>query len=207
MATGSEVGHSADPFEPFPGRVFRGSRSFFAGLVAVSGGVAAAFAAVGSLVLATLAMAYTAWAGYRLIAPGRLRVTRDGILDETFWYSPGLIPWDEITDIRPTRFGLVEIDLVDETAYVDRLGPWAQLALIKQQLYGFGPALIVPWVLRGTRRDLVEGLQEGLDAHTLRVLTQSGNDVQLPTIPERSADGDPPASAHEPGDADGGPSG
>ncbi|MBT8487821.1 MAG: hypothetical protein KJO65_03230, partial [Gemmatimonadetes bacterium] len=106
------------------------------------------------------------WAGYRVILPGRLCVTEAGIVDEMFWYSPGLIPWQDVTDVRPTRWGLVEIDLVDDDVFLQRLGPLSQMARFKQQLYGFGPALVVPWVLRGRRRTIVDRLQDGLDAYT-----------------------------------------
>lgn len=173
MATSSPIVEGVDRHEPFPTYEFRGSRLFFAFVLLAAGSVAAGVAALGSLVLASIGVAYAGWAGYRLISPGRLCVTGDGIVDETFWYSPGLIPWPEVTDIRPTRWGLVEIDLVDDNVFLERLGPLSRVALFKQQLYGFGPALIVPWVLRGGRSTIVDRLQEGLDAHTLLAFSES----------------------------------
>ena len=42
------------------------------------------------------------WSLLRFFTPRvRLRTTAEGIIDNTLpWYSPGLIPWDEIADIR-----------------------------------------------------------------------------------------------------------
>lgn len=176
------------PAEPFPSVHFRGSRAFFGGLLLVVGSLAAGFAALGSVILSSLAVLYAGWAGFRLIAPGRLHSTEAGIVDETFWYSPGLIPWAQVTDVRPTRWGLVEIDLVDEDVYLERLGALARVAVFKQQLYGFGPSLIMPWALQGSRRTIIDGLQDGLDAYTHMVLTTGAADggaTQLPDGPSR----------------------
>lgn len=159
-------GSTPDPTPGFPTHECRGSRPFFAGMVLLAAGLGVGAAALGSLILAVLAIGYTGWSAYRLIAPGRLRVTEDGLVDDTFWHSPGLIPWRTITDVRPARWALIEIDLVDENAFVEKLGPLKQMALLKQQLYGFGPAIIVPWVLQGSRQSILETLQDGLDAYT-----------------------------------------
>ena len=174
--SGSLPGGEA-PGELFPSVEFKGSRAFFGMVLLVVGSLAAGFAALGSLVLSSLAVMYAGWSGYRLIAPGRVRATAEGIVDETFWYSPGLIPWAQVTDVRPTRWGLVEIDLVDEDVFLEGLGPLARAALFKQQLYGYGPAVLVPWVLRGSRRMIVDGLQGGLDAYTHAALTQGAADA------------------------------
>lgn len=187
--SGSEPpGGKAAPAEPFPSVEFKGSRVFFGVLLLVVGFFAAGLAALGSVVLSSLAVLYGGWAGFRLIAPGRVRATEDGIVDETFWYSPGLIPWAHVTDVRPTRWGLVEIDLVDEDIFLEGLGPLVQVALFKQRLYGFGPALLVPWVLRGSRRTIVDGLQVGLDAYTHAALTQGGSDELPESAPRMWSD-------------------
>jgi hypothetical protein len=90
-----------------------------------------------------------------------------GIRDENFWYSPGLIRWDEILDVRPTRFGLIEVELRDEGAFWGRLSPLSQLPRVKLTLLGFGPALITPWGLEGTRRGLVNLLKKELEQNLL----------------------------------------
>lgn len=41
------------------------------------------------------------WATLRLFwRRPRLRVTSEGVVDENFWYSSGLLPWSTIRDIR-----------------------------------------------------------------------------------------------------------
>ncbi len=61
--------------------------------------------------------AHAVWAFRRLLDPRpRIRLSSDGIVDKNFWYSPGLIPWEEILDVRSTRLGLIEVDLKDESA-------------------------------------------------------------------------------------------
>ena len=112
---------------------------------------------------------YSVWSLMRFVRPRvRVRITEDGIVDESFWwYSPGLIRWDEIVDFRTTKWGLVRIDLVDEAAFLERLSGLKQLARIKSMLNGLGPALIVPWALEGSKRDLMETLETALDSYTL----------------------------------------
>lgn len=188
MASDPQIGDGPHPVEPFPTFEFKGSRAFFGVLLLGSGVIAAAIAALGAVVLSSLAVLYAGWAGYRVIRPGRLCVTEAGIVDETFWYSPGLIPWREVTDVRPTRWGLVEVDLVDESVFLERLGALSRMARFKQQLYGFGPALIVPWVLHGRRRTIVERLQDGLDAYTRIALADNGRAEEL-NDPRSRADG------------------
>jgi hypothetical protein len=97
----------------------------------------------------------------------RISVSEEGIRDEKFWYSPGLIPWDEVRDVRRTRFGLVELELRDEGAFWNRLSPLRQLPRVKTTLLGFGPALVTPWGLEGSTRRVVSVIQEGLERHLL----------------------------------------
>ena len=110
-------------------------------------------------------------------APG-LRITEEGLLDNSHWWHSGLIPWDEIIDVRASRWGMIEIDLRDEQAFWQRLTPIQQLAHWKSQLYGFSPALVVPFLLEGSRSQLVDEMQAGLDQYTLR----SG--AQSPALPD-----------------------
>ncbi len=97
----------------------------------------------------------------------RLRITEEGIVDQNFWYSPGLITWSEMLDVRATRWRTIEIDLVDEEAFLARLSVLARLYRIKLQLRGLGPTLIVPWGLECTRRELIEMLETGMDSYAL----------------------------------------
>ena len=74
--------------------------SWFAGM---------AFLAVASLALPGVGPvglvvfgSHAVWADTRLESPRpRIRVTPEGLIDENFWYSPGLIRWGEILDVRP----------------------------------------------------------------------------------------------------------
>lgn len=187
--------------EGFPEFEIRGSPVFFGLVCLVFGVLAVGLATMGQVVFSALAVLYAGWAGMRLIRPGKVSVTAAGIVDRTFWYSPGLIPWQEVTDVRAVRWGLIEIDLADEGAFLERLGPLAQMARFKQQLYGFGPALLVPWVLRGTRRSMVDRLQDGLDAFTLAHFKDT-TDGALP--PGNTRDAAAPTGSLQP---PGGPSG
>lgn len=112
---------------------------------------------------------YSLWSLLRFVRPRvRLRISEDGIVDETFWwYSPGLIRWGEIVDFRTTKWGLVQIELVDEDSFLGRLSGLRQFTRVKSMLYGLGPALLVPWVLEGSKRDLLGSLKTRLDAYTL----------------------------------------
>lgn len=111
---------------------------------------------------------YALWALTRLLdRRPRIRVTPEGIIDDNFWYSPGLVRWADILDVRMTRLGLIEVDLRDENAFWERLSPLRRLARFKMQLYGFGPALITPWGLEGSGSEIVAHLQAGLDEHVL----------------------------------------
>jgi hypothetical protein len=137
--------------------------------------VGTAFLAVASLALPGVGPvglvvfgSHAVWAVTRLESPRpRIRVTPEGLIDENFWYSPGLIPWDEILDVRPTRWGLIEVDLRDEDAFWRRLPALSRLARSKMQLLGFGPAVITPWGLNRSRAEVVGLLASGLDEHLI----------------------------------------
>jgi hypothetical protein len=104
------------------------------------------------------------WALFRaLYRPVRLEINDDGIIDRTFWFSPGFIPWTDVLDVSPSRFGCIDLELRDEAAFWERLSPLQMLARWKFPLYGLGPAAIFSWALRGSRADIVERLEERLD--------------------------------------------
>jgi len=123
--------------------------------------------------------AHAAGALKQLRRPGAaLRITEDGLIDNSHWWFSGLIPWGEIIDIRAARWGMIEIELRDESAFWEQLTALQKLGRLKSQLYGFGPALIVPFLLQGSRSQLVDEMQAGLDQYTLR----SG--AQSPALPD-----------------------
>jgi len=98
----------------------------------------------------------------------RVRITAEGIVDRNFWYSPGLIRWEDIIDVYSTGLGLIEVELKDEMAFWERLSPLGQMARYKLQLLGYGPALITPWGLERSGSEVVDMLQAGLDEHVLQ---------------------------------------
>lgn len=100
---------SAADTDPFPECEIHGSGLFFGSVGLLAAVAAIACASVGQVFFATIAAGYAGWSGFRLwIRPARVRVTTEGIVDEMFWYSPGLIRWSEIIDVRETRWPRVD---------------------------------------------------------------------------------------------------
>ena len=118
---------------------------------------------------------YSVWSFLRAVSGRvRVRVTEDGIVDETFrWYSPGLIRWEEIRDVREGRWGGIEIELLDEKTFLNRLSPLAVLARTISRLYGLGPAVINPMYFEGSRRELLEPLEAAFDSSVLAAARQN----------------------------------
>lgn len=122
----------------------------------------------GPLPVSVMLGGFALWASSRVVhRPARIVLTEEGIVDRTFWYSPGFIPWGEIINIRPARWGRVDIDLRDKASFLERLPPIKKLRRYRWRLYGLGPAALNPLLLGISRRDLVETLQAGLDEYTL----------------------------------------
>ena len=102
-----------------------------------------------------------------------IRITAEGIVDENFWYSPGLVRWEQIVEIRSTALGFIEIDLEDDQAFWETLSPLKALARMKMQLLGYGPAFIVGWNLAGSIEDNLEAMRGGLDDFSLRAIQEA----------------------------------
>ncbi len=166
-------GGPADVMEIRDSRPFYALSSIAYGTLAWWSSASLGVGAVGLVVFGS----YSLWSLLRFIWPRvRLRITEDGIVDETFWwYSPGLIEWGEIVDFRTTKWGLIRIELVDEDSFLGRLSGLRQLTRVKSMLYGLGPALLVPWVLEGSKRDLLGSLEARLDAYTLAAARRRGS--------------------------------
>ena len=183
----------SEPFDAYPTSPIeiRDSRAFYALWAEVAGSLAVLSAAswiwgpVGLAGLVGLGVfgAHAVWALRRLFGRRvRLRITEEGIVDENFWYSPGLIKWDEVLDVRATRWGRIEIDLLDENAFLARLSGPHQVGRIKQLarsaraihtvLLGFGPASIFSWGLEASRGEIIEALEAGMDSYALSVVRQ-----------------------------------
>ncbi len=165
----------ADPIEIRDSRAFYALWAELAGSLAVLSGAAWAWGPVGFAGLVGLGVfgANTVWSCLRLFRRRvRLRITEGGIVDENFWYSPGLIKWDEILDVRATRWGYIKIDLADEKAYFERLSGLAEVAHAYQKLWGLGPAAIFSWGLEASRGEIIEALETGMDSYALSVVRQ-----------------------------------
>lgn len=129
---------------------------------------------------------YAVWALRRLFdRRPRIQITPEGIVDRNFWYSPGLIRWEEIIDVYSKGLGLIEVELKDEIVFWERLSPLRQMARYKRQLFGFGPALITSWGLERSGPEVVDMLQAGLDEHVL----QSAQEERL--LPADGVNGSP----------------
>ncbi len=165
----------ADPIEIRDSRAFYALWAELAGSLAVLSGAAWAWGPGGFAGLVGLGVfgANTVWSCLRLFRRRvRLRITEEGIVDENFWYSPGLIKWDEILDVRESRWGYIEVDLADKPAYFRRLSGLAQTVRAYQRLWGFGPAAISSWGLEASRGEIIEALETGMDSYALSMVRQ-----------------------------------
>lgn len=146
------------------------SRSFhvawFVGMTTLA--IASAMVPGPGVIMAVIFGAHALYALRRLFyRRPRIQITSEGIVDRNFWYSPGLIRWEEIIDVYSKGFGLIEVELKDEVAFWNRLSPLRQIPRFKLQIFGFGPALITSWGLEHSGSEVVEMLQAGMDEHAL----------------------------------------
>ncbi len=100
----------------------------------------------------------------------RLRIDEEGVVDRFVWFSPGLIPWRQIIEVRQTRWGLIQVDLRDNAAFYEQLSPLAELQVAKLRLWGLGPAVLRPWSLEASRSRLLQVIEDGMDAYALSEL-------------------------------------
>ena len=164
MGARAEGARGLAAIEIHDSRLFLGLYSGGMTIAAIAGALLSGWGPVLPIIFGTHAL----WSLRRLFdRRPRLRVSAEGIRDENFWYSPGLIRWEEIRDVRRTRFGLIEIELRDEGAFLDRLSWLQQLPRLKFAMFGFGPALVTPWGFKGTTREVVTTLQQGLERYLL----------------------------------------
>ena len=121
-----------------------------------------------------------------LVRPLRIRITAEGILDK---HNPplavGFISWEEILDVHPIPGrGLIELELRDPKAFCERLPLLARLSAKLWRLRGHGPAVIQTWGLAASKGEIVEVLEDGLDAHVLAAarqeLTRSRGKLEAP---------------------------
>jgi hypothetical protein len=100
----------------------------------------------------------------------RVLLTEDGVIDRSFFYSVGLIPWEDIVEVRHKGMGMVNVTVRDPDKLLAPLGVHQLFMIGWMQLWGFGPIAINSWTLDRTSRELVDLLDEGMDAYALRAL-------------------------------------
>jgi hypothetical protein len=103
----------------------------------------------------------------------RLRITEEGIVDRTRWYSPGLIPWEDIVDVRVGPWGLIQLELAEGSSFWERQTPLRQVHMIRTQFWGLSPATIFPLGLSAARRTIVQAIEDGMDRHALQSLRRA----------------------------------
>ena len=97
----------------------------------------------------------------------RVRVTEEGIEIRYFVHPPGLIPWDEVLDIREGRW-VVELELKDAKAFRESLSPIdRRITDLNRLVYGFGPTAVSSLLLDGSKPEIRKALETALDSYTL----------------------------------------
>ncbi len=163
---------------------FRDSGIVFGTVAILSLGLAVM---VGEPVTALILCAVTAKTLFNVARPRtRVRVTDEGVELGYFVRSPGLIRWDDVRDIREGRWGVIELDLKDEKAFRERLSPLDRvIAATNRLVYGFGPTAVSAALLKGSKLEIRESLEDALDSYTLAAFR---DDAVLPE-PDSSGGG------------------
>jgi hypothetical protein len=108
------------------------------------------------------------WSVGRLLSKRiRIAISRDGILEQNLWYSPGFIPWDQVLGFRERRMGSIEVEIRDHEEMIGQQPLLRRLQMKWLRFRGYGPVLIIPWGLEGGKTAVLEALQDGLDAYYL----------------------------------------
>ena len=124
-----------------------------------------------------------------------LLVSPEGILNRTYWNATTLVPWDEVVDVRRTRYSwILEVVLRDPEAFRSRqIFPIRVMMRITSGL-GIGPLPVYLPQFAASRDEVSRRLFEVIEARELasireqrRLEATSGR--ELPTTePERRAD-------------------
>ncbi|MBT8397721.1 MAG: hypothetical protein HKO65_05830 [Gemmatimonadetes bacterium] len=98
----------------------------------------------------------------------RIRISPKGILEKNFWYSPGFIPWDQVLGVRKSRFGMIEIEVKNPQALLEKQTPLAELVMRRNRFRGMGLVAVLPWGLEATRTELIDAFEHGLGQYALQ---------------------------------------
>ena len=111
---------------------------------------------------------HAVYLGTRLLRrPVRFRISEKGIVDRSIWPSSGFIPWEEILGFRSSRWGLIEVRLLDEDAFLQRQSVLFFVGRLKALYRGQSPAGVWTPFLGKRKGNVLAQLETGLDAYTL----------------------------------------
>jgi len=123
----------------------------------------------------------------------RIAISRDGILEHNFWYSPGFIPWDQVLGFRERKMGSIEVEIRDHEELLRQQPLLRRLQMKWLRFRGYGLVLIIPWGLEGGKTEVLGALQDGLDAFNLdtvrsaKALESESTDPSRPEAPDTNA--------------------
>ena len=102
-----------------------------------------------------------------------LSFSEDGVLNRTYFSSGTLVPWEEILDIKKTRFpGVRTIVLRDPAAFRRRQTLMGRFIMRMTTILGLGPLPIHLWQLNARRAEVESRLEDGLEASQLQAVQQ-----------------------------------
>lgn len=100
-----------------------------------------------------------------------LKVSEEGILNRTYWNATTLVPWDEVVDIRRTRFSWIsEIVLADAEAFRSRQVLPIRIMMRVTSLFGIGSLPVYLPQFAASRDEVSRRLSEALEARELAVI-------------------------------------
>lgn len=118
-----------------------------------------------------------------------LQVSHEGILNRTYWSATRLVPWDEIVDIRETRYPwILEVVLTDPRAFRSRQILPIRIMMRATSLLGVGtlPVYLPQFVASG--EEASRRLYEAIEARQLTSIREqrrleATTRTQLPAMP------------------------
>ena len=102
-----------------------------------------------------------------------LSFSEDGVLNRTYLSSGTLVPWEDILEIKKTRFpGVRTIVLRDPAAFRRRQTLMGRFIMRVTTIVGLGLLPIHMWQLKARRAEVESRLEDGLEASQLQVVQQ-----------------------------------
>ena len=102
-----------------------------------------------------------------------LQVSEAGILNRTYWSATRLVPWNEVIDVRPTRFSWIsEIVLADPEAFRSRQVLPIRIMMRVTSLFGIGSLPVYLPQFAASREEVSRRLTEVLEARELAAIRE-----------------------------------